>query len=627
MIVMQSVIIHRISLLSMQMFVYNYSFSCIVLPRQAAPRRRRRTPAAAPVRARRRRRRHRLHRPGTAAAAGAAPVGPLTRRRRRAPASAARRLPALARLWDGAITPLDPDALAREADIVFLALPDAAAAELAPALVERRRARHRPVGRLPAARRRRARAVVSGNARHARRRRLRPHRARARRGRAARGSSPTRAATRRPRCWPWRRSPTPACSCRAPTSSSTPSRACPAPARRRPSGRISPKCTAACRPTACSTIATAPRSSRGSAGRSRSRRIWCRSIAASWRRFTCACRTGTTEEALGDVYDAGVRRRDVRAAGRHRRCRRSSTSRTRTSATSAGASIRPAAAILVSVHRQPAEGRVGPGRAEHERDARPRRRRRACCEAADRPGRPVSSAASCSSSRDRSRLSSGLVAAMARIAGARAAGHRSWRRQGDRRRAEAPPASRSGRWTAFASPTRRRSTSSSRCWPARSTPVRRGAGRGRRPRGRADRRRRPCGLSESRRRIAAVDGRTWISAASAVPSTPRTSRVLSDAARGAVRAGHRVHRRRPRRPAAERECRHVGRAPGGAARRAAARHRRHDGRRARRWRRDGRRCSTRPPSSGSSASGTATAGMIAKLRACEQALATASARS
>ncbi len=51
--------------------------------------------------------------------------------------SAARRLPALAHLWDGAITPLDVDALVRDADIVFLALPDSAAAELAPVLVER----------------------------------------------------------------------------------------------------------------------------------------------------------------------------------------------------------------------------------------------------------------------------------------------------------------------------------------------------------------------------------------------------------------------------------------------------------------------------------------------------------
>src|SRR3954470_3676257 len=49
---------------------------------------------------------------------------------------AARRLPNLARLWDGAIVPLAPDALKADADVVFLALPDAAAAELAPALVD-----------------------------------------------------------------------------------------------------------------------------------------------------------------------------------------------------------------------------------------------------------------------------------------------------------------------------------------------------------------------------------------------------------------------------------------------------------------------------------------------------------
>ena len=48
----------------------------------------------------------------------------------------ARRLPALARVWDGAITPLAHDTLAREADVVFLALPESAAAELAPALVD-----------------------------------------------------------------------------------------------------------------------------------------------------------------------------------------------------------------------------------------------------------------------------------------------------------------------------------------------------------------------------------------------------------------------------------------------------------------------------------------------------------
>ena len=50
--------------------------------------------------------------------------------------ASARKLPALTRLWEGHITPLSPDVLG-DADVVFLALPDAAAAELAPALVDR----------------------------------------------------------------------------------------------------------------------------------------------------------------------------------------------------------------------------------------------------------------------------------------------------------------------------------------------------------------------------------------------------------------------------------------------------------------------------------------------------------
>jgi N-acetyl-gamma-glutamyl-phosphate reductase len=50
-------------------------------------------------------------------------------------ATASRRLPGLARVWSGEITPLSPETL-READVVFLALPDAAAAGLAPALAD-----------------------------------------------------------------------------------------------------------------------------------------------------------------------------------------------------------------------------------------------------------------------------------------------------------------------------------------------------------------------------------------------------------------------------------------------------------------------------------------------------------
>jgi N-acetyl-gamma-glutamyl-phosphate reductase len=53
-----------------------------------------------------------------------------------ATAGAARPLPALARLWNGRVEPLSADTLAHEADLVFLALPDAAAAELGPSLVD-----------------------------------------------------------------------------------------------------------------------------------------------------------------------------------------------------------------------------------------------------------------------------------------------------------------------------------------------------------------------------------------------------------------------------------------------------------------------------------------------------------
>jgi N-acetyl-gamma-glutamyl-phosphate reductase len=51
--------------------------------------------------------------------------------------SAARPLPALARIWDGTVVPLDVDRLVAEADIIFLALPEAASAELAPKLLDR----------------------------------------------------------------------------------------------------------------------------------------------------------------------------------------------------------------------------------------------------------------------------------------------------------------------------------------------------------------------------------------------------------------------------------------------------------------------------------------------------------
>ena len=51
--------------------------------------------------------------------------------------STPRRLPGLARIWDGEVVPLDVNALAGESDVVFLALPEVTSAELAPRLLER----------------------------------------------------------------------------------------------------------------------------------------------------------------------------------------------------------------------------------------------------------------------------------------------------------------------------------------------------------------------------------------------------------------------------------------------------------------------------------------------------------
>ena len=52
------------------------------------------------------------------------------------PDSAARPLPRLARIWDGAVEPLNQERLAKEMDLVFLAVPENAAATLAPPLVD-----------------------------------------------------------------------------------------------------------------------------------------------------------------------------------------------------------------------------------------------------------------------------------------------------------------------------------------------------------------------------------------------------------------------------------------------------------------------------------------------------------
>src|SRR6188768_2182329 len=51
------------------------------------------------------------------------------------PDSAARPLPRLARIWDGKVEPLNTDKLATTTDVVFLAVPEKAASELAPPLL------------------------------------------------------------------------------------------------------------------------------------------------------------------------------------------------------------------------------------------------------------------------------------------------------------------------------------------------------------------------------------------------------------------------------------------------------------------------------------------------------------
>ena len=51
--------------------------------------------------------------------------------------SAPRFRPALKRIWDGSVAPLDVERLAANADIIFLALPEAAAAEVGAALLQR----------------------------------------------------------------------------------------------------------------------------------------------------------------------------------------------------------------------------------------------------------------------------------------------------------------------------------------------------------------------------------------------------------------------------------------------------------------------------------------------------------
>jgi N-acetyl-gamma-glutamyl-phosphate reductase len=65
------------------------------------------------------------------------PAVTLTAAMSSAATSTPRPLPALARIWDGSVVPLDVDTLVATADVIFLALPEAASAELAPQLLDR----------------------------------------------------------------------------------------------------------------------------------------------------------------------------------------------------------------------------------------------------------------------------------------------------------------------------------------------------------------------------------------------------------------------------------------------------------------------------------------------------------
>jgi len=68
---------------------------------------------------------------------GGHPAARITTAMSSAPEGPARQLPALSRIWDGVVEPFSASRLADAADVVFLALPEEAAAAVAPGLVHR----------------------------------------------------------------------------------------------------------------------------------------------------------------------------------------------------------------------------------------------------------------------------------------------------------------------------------------------------------------------------------------------------------------------------------------------------------------------------------------------------------
>ena len=237
----------------------------------------------------------------------AIPASRSRRRCRRAPA--ARR--GGCRRWRGSGTARSrrstPTTLARDADVVFLALPDAAAAELAPALVD---AGVRVIDLSGAFRLRDAAA----------RARWYPETHRLPAGVAYGLTERERGAVARarlvanPGCYP-----TATLLALAPLRRRRPAAAGRRHHRRRQVGRLGRRQDAVRahaflrvprQPVGLRRVQPPPRR-RDRAGRrarpSRSRRTWCRSIAAFWRRSTCACAPGTTEDALGGRLRARVR--------------------------------------------------------------------------------------------------------------------------------------------------------------------------------------------------------------------------------------------------------------------------------------------------------------------------------
>ena len=180
--------------------------------------------------------------------------------------SAARPLPRLARVFRGALEPLDPDKLAHDVDVAFLAVPEAASAEIGGSLAE---AGVRVIDlsgafRLkdPALRSRwypATKAVPDGVAYGL----VEHHRAEIKDAHlvACPGCYPTAALLS---LLPLAKR---ACSIPGPGSSWTRSPGFPAPDARPATGHISPRTTARSQPTACSGIDMWPRWSRSSARR------------------------------------------------------------------------------------------------------------------------------------------------------------------------------------------------------------------------------------------------------------------------------------------------------------------------------------------------------------------------